>query len=57
MDDQRNELVIRIQPQQAIYAKVVVKSPGLDMHTAISELDLTYQVRDVAEDGRQVGGR
>lgn len=46
----RNELVIRFQPNEAIYAKVVVKKPGLDMDTVMSELDLTYpeRYRDVS---------
>jgi glucose-6-phosphate 1-dehydrogenase len=30
---------------EAIYAKMVVKKPGLDMDTEMSELDLSYQER------------
>mmetsp|Transcript_5907 Transcript_5907/g.10279 ORF Transcript_5907/g.10279 Transcript_5907/m.10279 type:complete len:572 (+) Transcript_5907:58-1773(+) len=41
----RNELVIRFQPEEAIYAKVVVKQPGLEMEKVMSELDLTYPER------------
>lgn len=41
----RNELVVRLQPDEAIYAKIVVKSPGLDMGTEMSELDLDYRRR------------
>ena len=31
LDNMRNELVIRFQPGEAIYAKMVVKKPGLDL--------------------------
>ncbi|CAG9464164.1 unnamed protein product [Pedinophyceae sp. YPF-701] len=41
----RNELVMRFQPNEAIYMKMCTKKPGLDMDTTISELDLTYQDR------------
>ncbi|KAG1671356.1 hypothetical protein FOA52_002966 [Chlamydomonas sp. UWO 241] len=41
----RNEVVIRFQPGEAIYVKVVVKKPGLDVETEMSELDLTYPER------------
>ena len=34
-----------MQPDEAIYMKMVVKKPGLDMETIISELDLTYKER------------
>lgn len=30
---------------EAIYAKMVVKKPGLEMDTEMSELDLSYQER------------
>ena len=36
---------MRVQPDEAIYMKMVVKKPGLDMETIISELDLTYKER------------
>ncbi|CAG8820141.1 22746_t:CDS:2, partial [Gigaspora rosea] len=39
----RNELVIRVQPNEAVYMKMTNKLPGLSMDTVISELDLTYQ--------------
>ncbi|KAF5836806.1 hypothetical protein DUNSADRAFT_5385 [Dunaliella salina] len=45
MDHLRNELVIRFQPDEAIYAKLVVKKPGLEMDYVMSELDLTYPER------------
>ena len=41
----RNELVIRIQPQECTYLKVQVKTPGLEVGTQTSELDLTYASR------------
>ncbi|KAK4798593.1 hypothetical protein SAY86_030919 [Trapa natans] len=41
----RNELVIRLQPSEAIYMKLTVKQPGLDMSTVQSELDLSYGQR------------
>lgn len=41
----RNELVIRIQPREAIYLKMNAKYPGLSAKTVSTELDLTYQRR------------
>jgi glucose-6-phosphate 1-dehydrogenase len=41
----RNELVIRVQPNEAVYIKMMNKKPGLDMDTVISELDLSYKTR------------
>ncbi|KAG9292869.1 hypothetical protein G9A89_016231 [Geosiphon pyriformis] len=41
----RNELVIRVQPGEAVYMKFNNKRPGLSMDTVISELDLTYHRR------------
>jgi hypothetical protein len=32
-------------PGEAIYAKIVVKKPGLEMDTEMSELDLSYGER------------
>jgi glucose-6-phosphate 1-dehydrogenase len=45
-----NELVIRLQPKEAIYMKTNVKKPGLHTVPAQSELDLSYDKRysDVA---------
>ncbi|KAG2501354.1 hypothetical protein HYH03_001144 [Edaphochlamys debaryana] len=45
LDHMRNELVIRFQPGEAIYAKMVVKKPGLEMDYEMSELDLSYPER------------
>ncbi|XP_061336693.1 glucose-6-phosphate 1-dehydrogenase, cytoplasmic isoform isoform X1 [Gastrolobium bilobum] len=41
----RNEFVIRLQPLEAMYMKLTVKQPGLEMHTVQSELDLSYGQR------------
>ncbi|KAK8792781.1 hypothetical protein WA158_004945 [Blastocystis sp. Blastoise] len=42
---QRDELVIRVQPDTSIYMKMNVKSPGLTTQPMLSELDLTYKQR------------
>ncbi|KJE92344.1 glucose-6-phosphate 1-dehydrogenase [Capsaspora owczarzaki ATCC 30864] len=41
----RNELVIRVQPDEAVYIKLMNKKPGLSTETVISELDLSYKQR------------
>ncbi|KAI7727830.1 hypothetical protein M8C21_009144 [Ambrosia artemisiifolia] len=41
----RNEFVIRLQPSEAMYMKLTVKQPGLEMKTVQSELDLSYGQR------------
>ncbi|KIZ02380.1 glucose-6-phosphate 1-dehydrogenase [Monoraphidium neglectum] len=43
--DMRNELVVRLQPGEAMWAKMVVKAPGLEMAAEMSELDLSYGER------------
>ncbi|CAG5118867.1 unnamed protein product [Candidula unifasciata] len=45
----RNELVIRVQPSEAIYMKMMAKTPGMSINCEESELDLTYgsRYRDV----------
>ena len=40
-----NELVMRLQPDEAVYMKCNVKSPGMDTHPVASELDLSYGER------------
>lgn len=40
-----NELVLRLQPDEAVYMKVNVKEPGLKTRPVASELDLTYKKR------------
>jgi glucose-6-phosphate 1-dehydrogenase len=41
----RNELVLRVQPGEAIYAKVMTKTPGMSFDMEETELDLTYSTR------------
>jgi glucose-6-phosphate 1-dehydrogenase len=40
-----NELVMRLQPNEAVYMKVNVKRPGLATNVITSELDLSYAHR------------
>lgn len=44
-DIARNELVMRVQPKEAIYLKMNGKLPGLGMKTVITDLDLSYNRR------------
>jgi len=44
-DIARNELVIRIQPSEAIYIKMNCKTPGLYTRAMPTEMDLTYKRR------------
>lgn len=46
-DDQttRNELVMRIQPDEAVYMKMMVKKPGFSTDCTMTELDLSYSRR------------
>ncbi len=41
----RNELVIRVQPGEAVYTKVMTKTPGMAFGMEETELDLTYNDR------------
>ncbi|VDN22441.1 unnamed protein product [Dibothriocephalus latus] len=41
----RNELVMRVQPDEAVYLKVMTKRPGMDLIPEETELDLTYSKR------------
>lgn len=45
LDKATNELVIRIQPNEAIYLKINNKVPGLGLRIDTSRLDLSYQSR------------
>ncbi|XP_015112695.1 glucose-6-phosphate 1-dehydrogenase isoform X1 [Diachasma alloeum] len=38
----RNELVIRVQPGEALYIKMMTKTPGITFDMEETELDLTY---------------
>lgn len=41
----RNELVMRVQPGEAIYVKMMTKAPGMRFDLEETELDLTYGSR------------
>lgn len=41
----RNELVLRVQPNEAVYMKLMVKRPGHGMNPMLSDLDLSYSSR------------
>ncbi|XP_068599618.1 glucose-6-phosphate 1-dehydrogenase-like [Brachionichthys hirsutus] len=41
----RNELVVRVQPNEAVYAKMMSKKPGVYFCPEETELDLTYKSR------------
>ncbi|XP_037069803.1 glucose-6-phosphate 1-dehydrogenase-like isoform X2 [Pollicipes pollicipes] len=41
----RNELVIRVQPGEAVYIKMMTKKPGMTFDMEETELDLTYGAR------------
>lgn len=44
-DISRNELVIRIQPSEAVYLKLNAKTPGYAFRAMPTEMDLTYKRR------------
>ncbi|CAL9738584.1 glucose-6-phosphate 1-dehydrogenase [Monosporozyma servazzii] len=44
-DIPNNELIIRIQPNPAIYIKFNAKTPGLSKESQVIDLDLTYATR------------
>jgi len=44
-DISRNELVIRIQPSEAVYLKLNAKTPGFAFRAIPTEMDLTYKRR------------
>eukprot|EP00051_Salpingoeca_urceolata_P003544 m.58591 g.58591 ORF g.58591 m.58591 type:complete len:527 (+) comp12885_c1_seq1:291-1871(+) len=41
----RNELVIRVQPKEAMYMKFLNKAPGMEFKPQASEMDLSYHLR------------
>ena len=41
----RNELVMRVQPGEAVYLKMMTKQPGMSFDLEETELDLTYKKR------------
>lgn len=44
-DISRNELVVRIQPSEAVYLKLNTKTPGYSFRAIPTEMDLTYKRR------------
>jgi len=46
-DIPRNELVLRIQPDEAVYMKMNNKLPGFETRAVPTELDMTYKKRFV----------
>lgn len=42
---ERNELVVRVQPDEAVYVKLMSKKPGMAFGCEQTELDLTYSAR------------
>lgn len=40
-----NELIIRVQPDEAMYLKMNIKKPGLETSPFPSELDLSFKDR------------
>lgn len=42
-DTNHNQLIIRIQPNEAVRLKMNAKQPGLELRTVETELDLTYK--------------
>lgn len=45
----RSELVMRVQPNEAVYMKLMTKKPGMGFGVEETELDLTYNNRLVFE--------
>ena len=45
LSEEQRMLQLRLQPDEAIYMKIVVKKPGLEMESIVSELDLSYKHR------------
>ena len=39
------KLVIRVQPDEAVYMKISTKKPGMNFNPVETELDLTYKKR------------
>ena len=41
----RNELVVRVQPNEAVYCKMMTKTPGMNVDPVETEMDLSYKTR------------
>jgi len=52
LDCPRNELVMRLQPHEAVYMKTNVKSPGFTAQPIQSELEVNYDTRFFKECGK-----
>ena len=50
----RNELVIRMLPDEAMYLKIMMKQPGFSFEPIQGELDLTYRTHFKVLMGEQV---
>jgi len=48
----RNELVIRVQPDEAVYVRVMTKRPGMGFDIEETELDLTFGEKPTWKVGR-----
>ena len=48
---ERNELVIRVQPNESVYTKMMTKSPGMSVDAELTELDLSYNTRYAVRQG------
>jgi len=44
-DTSPNEIVLRVQPDEAVYLKITTKQPGLEGGSRHTELDLSYKKR------------
>jgi len=52
-DTSPNELVLRVQPDEAVYLKMTTKQPGLEGGSRHTELDLSYKQR-FGEEAKQL---
>jgi glucose-6-phosphate 1-dehydrogenase len=43
--EKRNMTIIRVQPNEAVYQRVMIKKPGMGFSLEETELDLTYSTR------------
>lgn len=41
----RNELVVRVQPNESVYIKMMTKTPGINVIPVETDMDLTYKSR------------
>jgi glucose-6-phosphate 1-dehydrogenase len=43
--EKRNMTIIRVQPNEAVYQRIMIKKPGMGFSLEETELDLTYSTR------------